>query len=128
MQSDNKYSSLKQYLFSLSTPHFQWPDGPIYDDKGQAKSFNLQNLLRFLNNGAVNQLQTALTRWLKRIEPKLVCINYQLGKTRIAAVHKVTLFAVRIKPTKVVISFLINIKPIQSRKTSKNVIVHLTAQ
>ena len=44
-----------------------------------------------------------------------------------AAVHEITLPAVRIKPTKAVTSVLMNIKPIWSCKTSKNVTVYLAA-
>ena len=53
----------------------------------------------------------------------------------VSAVHEVTLSlvyeitfpAVRIEPTKAVISLLVNIKPTRFRGTSKNVTVHLAA-
>ena len=45
-----------------------------------------------------------------------------------AAVHEVTLSAVRIEPIKVVTSLLVNIKATRSRGTPKNVTVHLAAR
>ena len=45
-----------------------------------------------------------------------------------SSVHETTLPAVRIEPTKAVTSLLVNIKPTRSRKTSKNVTVHLAAR
>ena len=44
-----------------------------------------------------------------------------------AVVHKVTLFAMRIEPTKAVTSLLVNIKPTRSRRISKNFTVYLAA-
>ena len=38
-----------------------------------------------------------------------------------------TLFAIRIKSTKAVTSLLVNIKPIRSYETSKNITVYLAA-
>ena len=67
---------LKQYLFSSLLLYPQWLNGPTYE--GQAKCFSPQNLSRFLNKSAVNQLQTTLARRLQRKKP--VCINYQSGK------------------------------------------------
>ena len=63
----------------------------------------------------------------KRTEPEPSCIDYQSGKTRMATVHKVTLSAMRIEPTKAVISLLVNIKPTRSCRISKNVTVYLAA-
>ena len=42
------------------------------------------------------------------------------------AIYKTTFFVMRIKFTKAVIFFLLNIKPRQSYKTSKNITIYLT--
>ena len=65
---------------------------------------------------------------VKKTEPEPGCIDYQPGKTRMAAVHETTLPAVRIKLTKAVTSLLVNIKPTRSRGTSKNVTIQLPAR
>ena len=66
-----------------------------------------------------------LLSWLFYTKPD--CINYQPGKTKMAAVYKFTLFIVRIEPIKAVIFFLVNIKPTRFCETSKNVTIHLVA-
>ena len=48
-------------------------------------------------------------------------------KSTVLTVHKITLFAMRIELTKAMISFLINIKLIQSCETFKNFTAYLTA-
>ena len=46
----------------------------------------------------------------------------------VLVVHKITLSTVRIEPIKAIFSLLINIKPIQSCKTSKNIMIYLIAE
>ena len=41
--------------------------------------------------------QNGTSKKAKKTEPKSVCIDYQLDKTRMAAVHKITFFAMRIE-------------------------------
>ena len=69
--------ALPQWLYfdCLSYDGFIY-DGPTYE--GQTKCFSLQNLSRFLNKSAINQLQTTLAKRLQKTEP--VCIDYQPGK------------------------------------------------
>ena len=85
-------------------------------------------------------IQNGAHKKAERTEPG--CIDYQPGKTRMAAMHKATISAVhevilflvhettlpavRIEPRKAVISLLVNIKPTRSCGTSKNVTVHMT--
>ena len=45
----------------------------------------------------------------------------------VSEVHKTTLFVVWIEPAKAVTSFVVNIKPTQSCKTFKNIMIHLAA-
>ena len=67
--------------------------------QGSDHVFSSRSPPRFLNKNAANQLQTALTR---RPKNRAWACLHQLPnrKTRITAVHKVTLLAMRIEPTR----------------------------
>ena len=88
---------------NISSPYWhRILDGPTYDGptyEGQAKCFSPRNASRFLNKSAVNQLQTALARRPKN--RAWACLHWlPTRKTRMAAVHEVTLPAMRIEPTR----------------------------
>ena len=83
----------------LDGPTYDGPtyNGPTYE--GQAKCFSPRNASRFLNKSAANQLQTALTKRPKN--RAWACLHWlPTWKTRMAAVHKVTLPTMRIEPTR----------------------------
>ena len=101
-------------------PYFNYPtyNGPIYKNKGQAMYFSSQSLLglpRLLNKSITNQFRTALARRQMSLSLisiiKLITRMAVVYKATVFAMHKTTLLTVRIKPTKAVISLLVNIKP-----------------
>ena len=103
-------------------------NGPIYNDNGQTKYFSLQSLLslpKLSSKCVIDQFRTALGKRPK-IEPELVCINYQPGKqewlgcTRLATFFEMrieftrfALLVVYTKPYKAITFLWVNIKPIK---------------
>ena len=56
--------------------------------------FSSRSPSRSLNKSAGNQLQNGANKKAKKTELEPGCIDYQPGKTRMAAIHEVTLSAV----------------------------------
>ena len=90
-------------------------------------SVQLTKLIKVFKQERSQSATNGAHKKARRTESELVCINYQPGKTRMAAVYEITLPAVRIEPIKAVTSLLVNIKLTRSRETSKNITVYLAA-
>ena len=120
LQTNNRYTGLKQYLFFLLTPYLWWLNGPTYNGstpnkKGQVKYFNSQSLSKLSSKYMTDQFRMALARRQMSLDfvsiIKLITRMAAVRKASVFAIYKTILPKVRIEPIKAVTSLLVNFKP-----------------